>query len=288
MDPGADPQGLAFRGAPWAAVAPFAEQLARATGPIGPSTGSEVAAPDRLGAAMLALLRSGHGEALAAVDGFVRRTCRRDEDWAVVGDVAALADHAIVAGGDPAVVPIMTSRAFEVIDERAPTDSTRGGTSGASCTICRKPLVRMIQVSSAALGRRQDLRVDFCAECIIVTVDPYAVQYDARGIPATYVSGPSVVADDESRCSEADLPAVTSIRLEPALPWRGRLSEGNYDRIGGAPTWLQSPSPPRCPGCARPMMFVAQTGHVPGGWAELALAFECSGCRIVSTTLQRG
>ncbi|MBL8022609.1 MAG: hypothetical protein JNM27_23220 [Leptospirales bacterium] len=62
-------------------------------------------------------------------------------------------------------------------------------------------------------------------------------------------------------------------------------------RVGGAPTWWQSPEWPDCPDCAQPMFFIAevQAIQVPPGNAggdQLLNVFLCEACAVASIVMQ--
>jgi hypothetical protein len=313
LAPGSEPEGRAFLGAPESAIAGYARLLEDSSAPPRAAAGqlepgelvptgefhdSSRSSHGVTGAAMLALLRSGHRRCLEIVEAFLRRACTSADDWENARYLALLADHAICARPSPHVVPIATWPSFEIV-ERDHDDgaSTTGGlaSGSATCSGCGKPLLNILRIVASDVpswDRTSDLAIETCGDCIIQRRDPYFVRHDSNGVPSAYLRV-NTPADgtNEYTCDLDELATRRSITLEPA-PWsRGRLSEGGpgcYARIGGSPSWLQPPRPMTCPACDRPMTFVAQTDQVPGQWAELIMAFECLPCSIVGTTLERG
>jgi hypothetical protein len=67
-------------------------------------------------------------------------------------------------------------------------------------------------------------------------------------------------------------------------------------KLGGMPKWIQNEETPDCPGCSRPMDFVAQIDSIDGingtdgpfmfGDCGLIYVFYCHDCNEASTVVQ--
>jgi hypothetical protein len=74
----------------------------------------------------------------------------------------------------------------------------------------------------------------------------------------------------------------------------GRSGTDVLGQLGGMPAWLQGDETPACPGCARPMTFVAQfeEGHeyrtaINFGGGGVGYLFACWSCRRAAFLWQR-
>ena len=79
-----------------------------------------------------------------------------------------------------------------------------------------------------------------------------------------------------------------ALKKRPAIHAVDWCMQVASSQIGGMPTWVQSPAYPRCPDCARLMMFVAQldNGAFPGHEGTY-YAFICRDCRVTATCYQQ-
>lgn len=70
-----------------------------------------------------------------------------------------------------------------------------------------------------------------------------------------------------------------------AVDWCMELSGS---QIGGLPAWVQDTAYPKCPDCARTMMFLAQLDNGAfSGHEGTYYAFLCGDCRVTATTYQQ-
>jgi hypothetical protein len=280
LDRGRDPNADAYRDAPMANVLAFAQELADANDPLD---------EDRSFAAR-ALLKSGKKEALSAFAEYARRACKgQSED---VEQLALECGYAFSVAGSDDPSPLWQTACAAVRDvESDPNRSSvsMGGPSprDAHCKTCEAPLVRVYYVHRARMPWEREERnfaVDTCATCLQSNTE-YYVRYDRRANPESLVVG----KPKKAKKKIAELIPKRPCVLEEAPLQRATTSGGDasaFSRIGGHPTWRGPARALTCPDCQSKMTFVAQTDEVPGSEDSILLAFECSGCAVLATTLE--
>ena len=170
-----------------------------------------------------------------------------------------------------------------------------GGLAQGVCGDCHGELHHLLTLDPvppalAKLCALPRLELAVCLSCI----------FDQNG-----VGGASFEHDDAGRPSQPR----RERRLEPSFPvsapllpmqvdlvdlgarwvrqsWRRTI--GNLNRVGGAPSWIQDPHYPECPGCGRHMPFVAQLDsplesadgtHFHWGNGGILYVHYCDPCR---------
>jgi hypothetical protein len=145
------------------------------------------------------------------------------------------------------------------------------GTGGlrlsAPCDLCRGPLARLItvpqEINSTAENFNYPPHVDICTSC--ANFEHVYFQLNHQDQVKVCTTNPE--EEMETQKYETFKSRPVSIRFSQ-LPerwyfqkWAG--SGGNLYRLGGLPSWVQSPKYPACPRCERTMSFFLQhdMGH---------------------------
>jgi hypothetical protein len=63
----------------------------------------------------------------------------------------------------------------------------------------------------------------------------------------------------------------------------------SFSQMGGHPTWIQNADYPKCPGCSKTMMFLAQIAHeeIEDFSDGTFYAFICTSCQVTATVYQQ-
>lgn len=292
----AEPQSLAWVGAPFEAVQFASEILEKSAaiqliehvpvGTLGPA--HELARRQRspandVGAAVLVLMRSGHPQAVAAV-----------EKWIAQENVAPAAVNAllIVAGwlySDGTLHRLWGHRNAHRLSEANGGEVKLYESAKGRCAACRHPLLCLVEgVEKTGLP----FSLFTCANCNRSDFDLYFVEVDLQNRPQTLMNH----IDDSFRSSVRRQAKIHSFQANlHAAPWAipSDLDSAHMSRIGGAPSWVQGPSAAGlCPKCRKPMIFAAQFTDPPeepwsGGEDGILYAFICETCRITATFIQQ-
>jgi hypothetical protein len=137
------------------------------------------------------------------------------------------------------------------------------------CPRCRNPLHRLLSLPTippgAPVASRQRLEFVWCAGCSPYTRATY-IRHDHDGTPAgvtlDFVSTPPESSSSTELESwlipQTDVTLVALRRRWSRQDWALSNDRQNLHRVGGEPTWIQSPGYPACPGCATTMSSVGQ------------------------------
>ena len=159
--------------------------------------------------------------------------------------------------------------------------------SKAKCPACEASL----------LGLLSDPTLPFplftCANCAVLDIQPYYVEVGPTGEPKALLQE-DLDDDYEPTVQRDGFPASVAIVLEPA-PCAVPDDIDEFEqvtRVGGAPSWVQSPQAAgSCPKCSVPMEFFAQFPDPPGdSWSDTGMfyVFACTGCRVTASFVQTG
>jgi len=139
-----------------------------------------------------------------------------------------------------------------------------GGTvPGRQCSNCNRELCYLLEVPGAAtavLNAGDPIHLATCLSCLGWETAPMFFEHDDAGLP-TALAVPEDAAEPEFPASPFDR---ATVRVAPSQArwatqdWGLANSRENLNRIGGAPSWIQSAQYPDCPNCNERMPFVAQ------------------------------
>lgn len=166
--------------------------------------------------------------------------------------------------------------------------------SDSKCPACKSNLLCLLLDSSTQVI---PFPLFTCANCVPFDIVPYYVEVSENGTPNPLFLQ-EIDDDYEPSIKNDDAPTPISVGFEPA-PWAVPADIHEFEhvtRIGGWPSWIQSPeSAGTCPKCAVPMEFLAQFPDPPtavwGGkiWSGdfgMLYVFGCTGCRIAAGFVQ--
>lgn len=170
-----------------------------------------------------------------------------------------------------------------------------GGVVEAACKVCGGRLHRLVAIDEAPPGRPAPLELVTCMSC--VGWSESVLFFSHRG-PVVRPAGWEVV-EQEPEVAAEPLPEVAVTFVESSARWRLQdwaLSNGreNLNRLGGEPTWIQSPDFPHCPDCGRTMRFLLQLDSFDlasgpewlWGSGGVLYTFWCDGCAVSATLWQ--
>lgn len=174
-----------------------------------------------------------------------------------------------------------------------------GGVAEGSCLRCARDLQRVVDLGTfpGADGVTLPREVVACVESSCLWGEQFFTHEGEvpRSLPGH---------NDYPLAGDPAAPMVLelAVTFHPAparwqvQDWMLSNSRQNLNRLGGPPSWVQDALYPRCPGCTRPMPFLAQvdgaTGFVDGpgwgAWTEgIVYAFWCAGCRVSAVSSQQ-
>jgi hypothetical protein len=297
LDWKAEPESLAWTRAPFESIG-FAEatlsnsaavQLRERVpvGTVAPSheLARRIRAPaNDVGAAVLALARSGSPDAIARLTRWLSESSTPAEQ----------ADELLIVAGwqlhDGRPKQLWGHRTALHV-RRAPDG--RGHLfepSDSRCPACKSNLLCLLRDSSTQVI---PFPLFTCANCTPVDITPYYVEVSTNGAPTALLL--QALDEDYEPTIERDT-APTSVRVAfESAPWAVPDDIDEFEhvtRIGGSPSWVQSPeSAGACPKCAVPMEFLAQFPDPPaceiwGGDAGMLYVFACTDCRIAASFVQ--
>ena len=303
FDGGDEPESLAFIGAPPEAVErfiPILEQADEAPQAFRLMVGYEAdeleanrasrAAGNDAGAAMMALARSGGAAARQAISRWAQGAS---------ADAREEANRLLYMCGmwlSPAgqLEPLFSRDGWTL----EPTDEATGHTmwhqAQGECAACKSPLLEVARISvdeGTALRKLvqvAQLQVVTCRRCIRYGLSPLFVAFAEDG-KVTHLF--RELEDDFEPPPPPKPLAAAPANVKPrpgalAMSYYQR-DEAAMNRVGGLPTWVQTPQAVPCPRCSHPMRFVAQFADPPGdvwtGSPGVLLAFFCPADRVGAT-----
>ncbi|MFY0475531.1 hypothetical protein [Achromobacter marplatensis] len=177
------------------------------------------------------------------------------------------------------------------------TQARMGGVLASTCGLCHAPLHRLLSVQEPALaGIDGSGPIEFatCLSCQGWESDgPMFYRHDADGVASAHPVQqrddpvrPEVVAD---ALQDAEVQLFTAPTRWAWQDWGESNGRQNLSRVGGAPSWVQSPDYPACPDCQQDMAFVMQLDsglpQADGGewlWGSggCNYTFWCAGCHV--------
>jgi hypothetical protein len=251
-------------------------------GPAGELARRSRSPANEVGAAVLALARSGQSQAVAAIERWIGRAKM---------DPAELASMLVLAGwlvSEGKLVRLWGQKDAHRLHRSAEGKVVLFASVEAPCAACRKPLVRLVPGAPAT---PLPFALFTCPRCNPFDLDPYVVEVGADGTPKTLLAAEVEEGFEPSAAFEEQIEPM-KVDLEPAP--RAVPDVGEFDdlaRIGGVPSWVQGASTPGpCPKCERPMTFAAQLPdppeHLWSGDTGTLYAFICEPCRVSATFIQ--
>jgi hypothetical protein len=170
-----------------------------------------------------------------------------------------------------------------------------GGVVDTLCAVCGGSLHRLIAFDQAPVRVPDELQVVTCLSCLGWS---RPVMYFAHDGSRVRPAGPGLARQQPKFPADPLPDTALTIRRTPPR-WRLQdwaISNGheNLHRIGGEPTWIQSPEYPACPGCQRTMRFLLQLDSLRfadgRGWlwgsGGILYAFWCDTCSLSATLWQ--
>lgn len=177
------------------------------------------------------------------------------------------------------------------------TQARMGGVLASTCGLCHAPLHRLLSVQKPALAgidRSGPIEFATCLSCQGWESDgPMLYRHDADGVASAHPVQqrddplhPEVVAN---ALQDAEVQLFAAPGRWACQDWGESNGRQNLSRVGGAPSWVQSPDYPACPDCQQDMAFVMQLDsglpQADGGewlWGSggCNYTFWCAGCRV--------
>lgn len=203
------------------------------------------------------------------------------------------ADEYIAALEAPAWWPKQIAPAWTLpADEGLPC--TVGGVGPGACTACEQPLHRVVSLPSlpGGLGVRSVERLELvtCLSCLGWEIPVLFFRHEPDGAVRALYDGPKRTPQFPNGPLQQ-----THAHLAPTPPrwrrqdWGASNGRESLHRVGGHPTWIQSPQYPECPSCAKAMPFLLQldsnlTTDDGGEWmwgsGGIGYFFWCDACQI--------
>lgn len=170
-----------------------------------------------------------------------------------------------------------------------------GGAVEVPCAVCGSPLHRLLALDRPPPGWPGPSQVVTCMSCLGWSVPVLFFSHDGDAVrptgPEVPPQPPELTADP---LPEAPIEFAESLPRWRLQGWAMANDRENLHRLGGEPTWIQSPDFPRCPQCARTMLFVLQLDSldIDGGpewlWGSggILYVFWCGECSVTATFWQ--
>ncbi len=170
-----------------------------------------------------------------------------------------------------------------------------GGEVDARCAVCCGPLHRLLAFDEAPANIPEGLQVVTCLSCLGWS---RPVLFFAHHGSSVSPAGADLTKQQPELLGEALPETTVTIRRSPQRwrlqDWASSNDRENLNRVGGEPTWIQSPEFPACPDCQRTMRFLLQFDslEIEGGpwwlWGSggILYAFWCDGCSLSATLWQ--
>lgn len=300
LDWRAEPESLAWTRAPFESVR-FAEAILAGTSavqlreqvPVGTVAPAQElarrtrAAANEVGAAILALARSGAPEAVDLITRWLAES----------GTPAEQADEILIVAGwqmrEGGLRRLWGHRRAHHVREAADGPGRLLESSDARCPACKAPLLCLLRDASAQVV---PFPLFTCANCVVFDIEPYYVEVSPSGEPTALLLQ-ELDADHQPSLVRDSTPTALAVSFEPA-PWEVPVDTDEFERVtrfGGWPSWVQGPvSAGACPKCAERLEFLAQIpdpeklwgGELWGGDMGMLYVFGCMGCRISATFVQ--
>lgn len=175
----------------------------------------------------------------------------------------------------------------------ASTAVTFGGLASGTCPFCNGPLHRLFkwEQAPADMPVPSPLDVAVCLPCLGWEQTILFYKHDAEGAP-TGLNPEGKVSKPEFLHGPLRPTPARLVRFPErwaVQDWGMSNGHENLNRVGGAPSWVQSAEYPTCVGCARKMPFLAQLdsdlpladgGEWQWGSGGMGYVFWCTACRI--------
>lgn len=168
-----------------------------------------------------------------------------------------------------------------------------GGVSSNTCWICQKPLHHVITITPELVGllikNREYVELVTCLSCPDWETGGLFYRHDEAGKAVSIAYGEPTRTLHMN--SPGVMPAEVALVLSPPRwQWQDWYSEGNLDRLGGNPFWLQFDEEYlNCPECGKRMVFLMQlmdnlpeANGRPQAWGDTGMGyfFWCDPCAI--------
>jgi hypothetical protein len=174
------------------------------------------------------------------------------------------------------------------LDWRREPESLAFESSSSTCPACDAPLLCSLRDASK---RILPFPLFSCARCAPLDIAPYYVEVGPNEVPRTLLLD-EPEEDYEPRIRRDAAPTSVAVTFEQA-PWAVPDDVREFERVtrvGGWPSWVQSPMAVACPKCDVPMEFLAQFPDPPGdlwsGDTGMFYAFACRDCRVAASFVQ--
>jgi hypothetical protein len=178
-------------------------------------------------------------------------------------------------------------------------DSASGGARGAAvfepdlsgkrCPQCRRPATSLLRIDAShwpadvRMGGLRALRAPTCVDCAMYEHVFVRLSDD----PAHWEWFGRLSASSAGHTHPLEL-RPTPVTLSPREPWAAAdwcVAEG-ISQLGGHPSWINDPTYPPCPACARTMMTVAQVAPEDfiGPAEGVFYVHLCATCAVVGVS----
>ena len=194
----------------------------------------------------------------------------------------------------------------------APSDSPLvafGGMNEAVCRICHGHLHHLVTFDplpdGAGVTGLPTLELAVCLVCLSLGVEMLSYRHDENGGPHDISHGerrPDFVGVEELIHFKPARVALVDLGSRwQRQDWGSSNHRENLNRVGGHPTWVQSPEYPLCPVCGETQRFLLQldddlltvddqTGGISNwmwsGDSGMAYLFWCDACKVSSVRTQ--
>jgi hypothetical protein len=173
-----------------------------------------------------------------------------------------------------------------------------GGPSTTLCDVCQEPANHLLTLSPVPDGLGvtglTTLELLTCHSCLSGEIGMLVCQHDAVSGRARPINSGHVRRWSGVESGPALAAPVALLDHGPRWRWQ-RWGDGNMDRVGGHPTWIQQAEYPPCPRCGQPAHFLLQIDSglprdpaYPVEWVSewywgsggLLYVFWCDRCRV--------
>ena len=175
-----------------------------------------------------------------------------------------------------------------------------GGAGSGTCTSCGGRMHQMLGLvpvpSGLGVTSVDRLTLETCLSCLGWELPALQVQHERDGSTQMLAGHALVTPQFLARpLREAEVQLSRTPPRWQRQDWSASNARENLHRVGGEPTWIQSPDYPSCPLCAGRMSFLAQLdsflpsaagGEWLWGSGGIAYFFWCDGCRVSHASWQ--